>query len=42
MTIEKRASFYRVESEGCKRYRDIEGFPEEAAGELGLEKWVRF
>lgn len=40
MTIERTVSFNWVDSEGHKRYRDIAGF--EKAGELDLEKWVRF
>ena len=42
MTIGETASVYWVEREGHKRYRDIAGFPEETAGKLDLEKWVRF
>lgn len=41
MTTEKRASFW-VEKDGSEGCKDIEGFPEEVAGELDLEKWIGF
>lgn len=39
MTTEKRAAFLWVEKGGGEGCRDIEGFPEEVASELDLEKW---
>lgn len=38
MTTEKRAAFLWVEKGGGEGCRDIEGFPEEVASELDLEK----